>query len=344
MRVARDAAQSVVCLGGSAGSVAGLELLVVDFPVTLPAAVLVAIHLSPHVETLLHRVLGYRTALPTKLADDGEPLRRGHIYVARPDRHLVIDGGVLRLGDGPHENRSRPAIDPLFRSAAAHFSAAVTAAVLSGNLDDGAAGVVAVKQADGTVVVQDPEDAECPSMPRAALAAIDADHVVPITEMGSLLARLAGVAPGPDPSCARPTDQEEARIAMGSRGSFEHVNDSLGTRSALGCPSCLGPLWEIRDGRLIRYRCNVGHSYSPQSLIAEQDDHVLSALEVAARLLEDRAASLERLAAISREHGRALGATAAARQAEHTNGHADRLRALLRALRLSRLEEPPPTS
>jgi two-component system chemotaxis response regulator CheB len=223
--------------------------------------------------------------LPVHSAADGDPLAGGRIYVARPDHHLLVEDGVLRLDSGPRENGHRPAIDPSMRTAAAQHDGRVIAVVLSGTRDDGTAGAMAVRATGGRVVVQDPDDALFGDMPRSVLTHMAPDAVLPVAEIGAWLVAAAGEQAVHEGETTRMTDP--AHPPPG-----EHAQ---GTRFT--CPDCGGVLFEEKEGSLERFRCSVGHVYSPESLLTEQEIKVEGALWAAVRSLEDRAELLDRLAA-----------------------------------------------
>ena len=289
--------RDVVVIGASAGGVTALMELVADLPETLDAAVLIVLHIRPDRRSLLDQVLGTRSPLPVVQAEDGMPLVRGRVYVPAPDQHLLVTGSHVHLRRGPRENASRPAIDPLFRSAAVSFSSRVVGVVLTGCLNDGAAGLRAIKRCGGVAVVQDPLDAEYPEMPRSALRAVEADHVVPLAGLAPLLETLTSEPAGPwvDP----PEDVRlEALIAAHERTSMDS-EDKLGTLSPLTCPECHGTMWEIHDGPLLRYRCHTGHAYTAESLAAAQLEIVEDTLSNALRAHNERAELLRRFASRS---------------------------------------------
>jgi two-component system chemotaxis response regulator CheB len=229
-----------------------------DLPRRLPASMFVVLHLAPHGPSMLAQILSRTGRLVVTQPHTVEPIQRGRIYVAAPDHHLVIDDGSVLLQRGPRENGHRPAIDPLFRSAARNYGPRVVGVVLSGALDDGTAGLLAVKRAGGVAIVQNPDDALVPSMPRNALSVVKADYVLPASEMGLVLERLVN-EPVP-----------EAPVAEADREVAVEPDAAMGKPSGLGCPDCGGALWEVEDGQLIRYRCRVGHAYAPETLSAKQ--------------------------------------------------------------------------
>lgn len=274
----------LICVGTSAGGVSALSELVKALPGDLPAAVLVVLHLAPEHMSVLPRILSTAGRLPAHHATDGETLQQGQIYVAPPDRHLLVESGRLRVQAGARENGCRPAVDPLFRTAAWAYGPRVIGVLLTGALDDGSAGLVAVKARGGMAVVQDPEDAFCADMPRNALEVVEADYVVPLARMGSLLIRLAseeavGVA------ADAPLVTREAAIALATP---EVQFEPPGAPSRLSCPACGGVLNEVNDHGMMRFRCQTGHAYAPDSLIGAQHMGVESALWAALRALEEQ--------------------------------------------------------
>jgi two-component system chemotaxis response regulator CheB len=255
--------------------------------------VFVVVHTTSHAPEMLPQILRFAGRLPADPVTDGEAIERGRIYVAPPDRHLLVDRERVLVRRGPRENRARPAIDPLFRAAAAHFGSRVVGVVLTGHLNDGTAGLRAIKRCGGTAVVQDPADAVAPEMPRSALAQVAVDHCVPLSEMAALLIRLVGEPAGPTPEVP-PDVRREAAIAAEEVQPI--VDDrEQGAPSIFTCPDCHGTLWEILDGDLVRYRCHVGHAYTRSVLASAQWDAVEQALWSALRGHEERAELLRRM-------------------------------------------------
>jgi two-component system, chemotaxis family, protein-glutamate methylesterase/glutaminase len=278
------------CVVGVAASAGGVELLrqlAAALPAGFPGAVCVTLHIPATSRSLLAPILDRESALAAVVAEDGMPLEAGVIYVAPADCHLLVGRDALQLSRGPKENGARPAADPMFRSLAVSWGPRAIAVVLSGALDDGSAGAVAVAGAGGTVVVQDPEDALVSGMPSSAIAAVSPRHVVPAAEIAGLLETLAG-EPVPDPkgglAMAEPVqpDPEPSRPP--------------GPASSFTCPECSGALWELREGELTRYRCRVGHSYSEQAMVEAQGASVEAALWAALEVLEERGELLEQIA------------------------------------------------
>lgn len=331
-------AHDLIVVGASAGGVEALSGLVADLPANLPASVCIVLHVSPDVPSYLPDILSRAGRLPASHPEDGEALAAGRIYVAPPDQHLLVESGRVRVVRGPTENRHRPAIDPLFRSAARAYGPRVVGVILTGVLDDGTAGLVAVKVAGGVAVVQDPADALHPGMARSALRYVEADHVLPLAQMGPLLERLARAPAGPVVVGSSGEMGKETKIAEFDMATIED-DDKPGKPSAFSCPDCSGVLWEIEEEDFLRFRCRVGHAYSSESMSAAQEEAVERALWAGLRALEERAALSRRLVAHARE--RNLRAMAAPFE--------DRLRqteeqaALLRDVLLANEKKPPGT-
>jgi two-component system chemotaxis response regulator CheB len=222
-------------------------------------------------DALLNRLNGHK-ALSCKLASDGESFKRGRIYIAPPDNHLLVKKSTVLVTKGARENRNRPGIDPLFRSAAVTHGSRVIGVVLTGMLDDGTAGLTAIKKCGGVTVVQDPKDAAYPGMPESALKNLSVDHCVPIAEMGRLLERLTQESPGK--SKPIPADiRTEAKIAERVLSDVGQVN-GLGDQVPYNCPNCGGVLWEMESAAVRRYRCHTGHSFTILSLLASQSEKI----------------------------------------------------------------------
>lgn len=230
--------------------------LVGGLPADLPAAVFVVVHLLPGAPSVLPKILNRSGPLKAVACEDGQPIKRGYIYVARPNFHLLTNDGYVSVMRGPKENRHRPAVDTLFRSAAVAFGPRVAGVVLTGSLNDGTVGLAAIKQRGGMAIVQDPDDALFSGMPQSALEHVEVDHCLPLSGIAPLLARVVheeveeGAYPVPD-------DMEmEDRMARLDPATPENV-EKLGHPSAFTCPECEGPLWEIRDEDILRDRKSV---------------------------------------------------------------------------------------
>jgi two-component system chemotaxis response regulator CheB len=273
-----------------------LKTLVKVLSRELNAAVFVVQHVAPDGPGLLPQILQHATMLPVAHAVDREPIVPGRIYVAPPDHHLMIAPDQVRVTRGPKEHFTRPAVDPLFRSAALACGPRVIGVILTGRLDDGTAGLWAVKERGGITVVQDPRDAEYPSMPRTALRYVSVDYCLPSAEIGPLLERLSREPRRSGGEYPMPKRLElETRIAAG-----EHMRAGdvlqLGEPSPFACPECHGVLMRLKDAGIVRFRCHTGHGFSVLSLLEELGTGVESSLWSAIRSLEESALLLEHIA------------------------------------------------
>lgn len=292
--------RDLIAIGASAGGIEALLTLAATLPRDLPAALLVVVHISPTHRSVLPRMLSGAGPLPASHAVDGETVLPGRIYVAPPNRHLLLDDGKIRLSTGPLENGHRPAVDTLFRTAARAGGERVVGVVLSGALDDGTVGLAAIRQRGGVCVVQDPDDAIVGDMPRNARDHVEIDYCLPVVQMGQLLERLvAEPLPGRAPR-ESPTQEQEARIAL--RRDQETILPP-GDPSAFGCPTCGGVLWEVQEHGLLRFRCRVGHAFGTQALQAEQQSALEGALWASLRALEEQASLTRRMGTRAREQG-----------------------------------------
>jgi two-component system chemotaxis response regulator CheB len=271
--------------------------------------------------------------LDATAALDGAPLERGRIYIAPPDSHLLIEPGRLRLSRGPKENRTRPAINPLFRSAALHYGPRVLGVILSGALDDGTPGLWTVKDRGGIAVVQDPADALVASMPGSAIVNVDVDYVLPSYEIAPMLARLVEqpVELSSIPAPRGDTHDLKREVAIASVEEDAHWHsERYGVPSRFGCPECGGVLWGAAASGPQTMRCEVGHAYSLDTLEEEQTDAVERALWAAVRALEDKAELAALRAARAREQGHEDVARRLSVQREAAREHASAIRAVLR--------------
>ena len=241
---------------------------------------------------MLPELLSRAGALPAEFAVDGETIRHGRIYVAPQDRHLLVTDGKVEVTRGPHENGFRPAADPLFRTAAESHGPRVIGIVLSGGLNDGTYGLKIIKRHGGIAIVQRIEDALVPQMPLSAIQNVEIDHILPAREMPALIARLAA-----EPVKAMPVNaRNDSRKDVAKRGSHGlHGVKPRGVLAPFTCPACNGPLWESREGSLVRFSCHVGHGFTGESLMKGQDDGIESALWSAVRALEEKSALRRRM-------------------------------------------------
>lgn len=325
----------IIVIGTSAGGLETLQRLVCALPVDLPAAVFIVIHISPQSPGLLPGILQIAGQLPVSYPQDGEIIEEGHIYVAPPNFHMLLERDIIRIRRGPKENRHRPAIDPLFRSAARSYGPRVVGVILSGMLDDGTAGLAAIKQRGGIAVVQDPADALFAAMPANALRRVKGvDYSPPLDEIAPLLVQLTRTAPlrlpnGETGQALEKLDIED-QFAMADVPDREVLNN-IGKPSTIACPECHGVLWEVDDQENLRYRCRVGHAYTAESLIMEHADSLESALWVALRTLEESASLNRRLAERAQNDNRLLTASSFIESAVQSEQHADIIKRVLTA-------------
>jgi len=315
--------------------VEALAELVGRLPADLPAAIFVVLHIPPHGASVLPGILSRRGALPARHPEDGEVVRRGQVYVAPPDHHLLLrqDGNALtvRLTRGPAENGHRPAVDTLFRSAARAAGPRVAGVILAGTLDDGTAGLEAVKIRGGIALVQDPEEALFSSMPRSAIENVSVDYVQPLAALALTLTRLAkGGGELTEGAAERPVLEmlaTEDDVAALDADALE--TPRAGRPSGFSCPDCHGVLWEAQEGKMLSYRYRVGHAFSPESLLASQSEYLEEALWSALRALKESAALAERLQGRAEDRGHGLAAARFAEQAGDAHQRAQTIRTVL---------------
>jgi two-component system, chemotaxis family, protein-glutamate methylesterase/glutaminase len=297
---------NIIVVGASAGGVEALSVLARELPAGLPAAVFVVLHIPAHSPSMLPSILSRAGQLPALQPTDGMAISHGCIYVARPDHHMLLERGYIRIVRGPRENHHRPAIDPLFRSAARSYGPRVAGVILTGMLDDGTAGLLAIKQRGGVAIVQDPKEALYPSMPSSALEHVPVDHCLTLSEISTLLVELAH-ASLPEQGATHVPEEMEQEIRVTTMDLAAMTSDDHpGTPSAFSCPECGGVLWELNDGNLLRFRCRTGHAYSPESMLAGQSDTLEEALWVALKTLEESLSLSRRLGRQARERGQLL--------------------------------------
>lgn len=319
----------VVVVGASAGGVEALRKLVAGFPPDLDAAVVVVLHIPRTSPGALPNILDRAGPLPAEAARHHAPLRRGVVHVAPPDHHVLVEDGRLLLSTGPMENGHRPAIDPLFRSAAASHGPRAIGVVLSGTRDDGASGLAVLAEQGGAAVVQDLDDAMYAAMPANALEQVPDALVRTADDLGAAIAELVRRPVGPrPPTHASVTPlRAEVSVAATDRPSTEDIAGAV--PSPYSCPHCHGVLFEVPGPPRPRFRCRVGHAWSPESLEADQATGVENALWVALRALEEKASLVRRLADEAQTNGHHLSAEEYRARARHAEGQAEQVRALL---------------
>jgi two-component system, chemotaxis family, protein-glutamate methylesterase/glutaminase len=289
----RDDRRNIIVVGGSSGALPALEFIS-DLSPNFPAAIFIVLHVAPQGPSLLPNIIRGYSPLPVEHAHDGEAIEAGRIYVAPPDHHLILTRGLVRVVRGPKENRHRPSVDVMFRSAAEAYGPRVTAVVLSGLLDDGSAGLNAVRSRGGVAVIQDPKDAQFPDMPRNALDAAGADYCVARSDIATVLTKMATEEPAKKQMEAVSEARRRTSTAEVYMDNFQQ-EQKHGKPSVFGCPDCGGVLWEIDDDKMLRFRCRVGHGLTAQSLLSAQSETLEEALWSALRALEEKAELSRRL-------------------------------------------------
>ena len=296
------ARRDLVVIGASAGGIEALQQLLAALPTELDAGVLIVLHTSRHAGAMLPAILQRASGRETIHPEDHTPIEKRKIYIAPPDYHMLVEDGVLRVIQGPRENLHRPAIDPLFRSAATYYGPRVIGIILTGLLDDGTSGLMVVRAAGGAAIVQDPETALFASMPRSALAQGPDARVLSLAQMPEAILTLTHeeipvdlTVNGRASKAVQHQAFEETRISEMDMSEIEN-EDRPGRPSAFGCPDCGGVLWELEENGFVRYRCRVGHAYTARNLGAEQRHAVETALWSALRALEESASMFQRMA------------------------------------------------
>lgn len=284
----------VVVVGASAGGLNSVIEVCAQLNDRIDVAILLVLHLTKvSVGDIIVSRIQTNTSFNCKLAEDGDEIKRHHIYMAIPDKHLLVKNGKIKLGDGPVENRWRPSIDVLFRSAAAAYDSRTIGVILSGLLQDGTSGMLAIKRSGGTCIVQDPNEAEYPDMPLNVLNNMEVDFCVPLEEIGAILEEKSKNGTGksveiPDDVKAEAATAE--RVAVG----FENVKP-LGKQSDYTCPDCGGSMWEMVNDSIVRYRCYTGHVFSANELLIRQSQQLENTLWASLRMMEERKNLLDKM-------------------------------------------------
>jgi two-component system, chemotaxis family, protein-glutamate methylesterase/glutaminase len=324
----KEKVNHIVVIGASAGGLTILNELVAQFDKNWNAAFFIVLHLSRRgIGDFLQHRLKQHTELPCVLAEDGLQIEKGHIYIAVPNRHLIIKEREIRIGHGPEENRWRPSIDVMFRSASAAYKSQVTGIVLTGLLDDGASGMWAIKRTGGTTIVQDPNEAEYPDMPLSVLNKMDVDHCIPVSEMGKVLADTIAnkqFVDLPVPMDIVNETEMAERVATGI-----DFNLQVGSQSVYTCPDCGGMLASIEDGKIVKYRCHTGHSYTEKDLLFSQGHNIETTLWIALRMMEERKNLLTRMEDQARTRGFYRFAVDHKKKIEELEYHIEKMKGLL---------------
>lgn len=323
---------NIIVIGASAGGLKALSAVISELPAGLPAAIFVVQHLAADKKSYLPELLEDVSDLPVTQPDDRETFQMGHIYIAPPDHHLLLNARIVRVLRGPQENRFRPSVDALFRSAARVHGSSVIGVVLTGFLDDGTVGLQAIKKRGGITVVQDPKEAEYPSMPRNALRYVKVDHTSPVAEIGALLTRLVDTKPADQKDY--PTTQQievESKIAeqlMNTKEFLESVKE-IGKATPYTCPECHGAIWQIGEEEPLKLRCHVGHSFTGEIFTTEQSQSVENALWSAVRVMEEKVTFSRQMAARKRAQNLLKAAESYDKQADALDKEVTRVRDLI---------------
>jgi two-component system chemotaxis response regulator CheB len=293
-----SAGRDIVVIGASAGGIQVLLRILQSLPETFDAAVLVAVHIGSR-RSLLPQILNRAGPLAVDFGKHGEPIQSGRVYVAPPDQHMLVADGHIELSGGARENHFRPAIDPLFRTAAAAYGDRLVGLVLSGALSDGTVGLAAIKARGGITIVQDPAEALVTGMPASAISAGGIDLVLSSQE---LIDRLPSIVR------ARPVAPEPPRERMSTSEPPEHgvIRESLQAQAAdiphagatlFTCPDCGGTLWQADEEGILRFQCHVGHGWNWEALLVQKSDQLEAALWAASRLFVERSILQRQIAA-----------------------------------------------
>jgi two-component system chemotaxis response regulator CheB len=321
--------RDIIVIGASAGGLQPLTQLVAEMPADLPAAIFVVMHVSPYHRSTLPEILSRSGPLPASHARHGERVEPGRIYVAPPDCHLLLRDGTMELSRSARENRTRPSIDPLFRTAARAYGPRVSGVILSGTQGDGTVGLMAIKTRGGVSFVQDPDEVLYSGMPRRAIDYADVDYVRPVREISSLLVALARQETGPDGGGAMGDSGEDFPPII-AQGLWEQAANRRGGQTAtFSCPECGGVLWQLEQGTVVQFHCHVGHTYSPELLLVEKSEGLETALWAAVRTLVEKATLTRQLAERMREEGDPARAAAVAEQADLDEEHIHLIRNLI---------------
>ena len=297
---------NIIVMGASYGGIEAYLKLVSLLPEKFPASIFIVQHIPADAVGYLHKMLSRNGPLRAVQAKDGKEFEPGMIYVARPNHHLLVKERHIATPMGPRENRMRPSIDVLFRSAAVFHNSRVAALLLSGFLDDGVSGLEAVQRCGGITLVQDRAEAAAPELVRNAIRRVKVDHVLPLEELALELVKIAGTPAGEEQNIPEEI-VEEMRVSEYPVQDIERF-DRLGERTILTCPECGGPIWNLKNEPIPRYVCHTGHSFTPRAFLEGQSKMIEYSLWSAIRLMDERAKVLENITERDRERGRTKSA------------------------------------
>jgi len=281
-----SATQRIIVIGASAGGFEAFKKIIHGLPANFDASIFIVWHMSPDIRSILPQVLNQQNSIEAAHAYNHEKIKPNRIYVAPPDHHMLIEDGEVLITHGPKENRFRPAVDPLFRSAAYAYGNRVIGIVLSGALDDGTAGLWTVKHYGGIAIVQDPTDAEVPSMPENAIRDVQIDYCVGVSELPQLLVRLVK-EPLTENANVMKDKQTKKEIDIAAEENALAAVMQFGELTPYTCPECHGVLSKLRNENIVRYRCHTGHAYSADALMAALTEKVEDGLYNAIRGMDE---------------------------------------------------------
>ncbi|MCW3101662.1 MAG: hypothetical protein JWO09_102 [Bacteroidetes bacterium] len=318
----------IVVIGASAGGLNALKEMVMGLEKGLDAAYCIVLHLSRKgIGDFVVHTLKHATPLSCSLATDGAKIQKDHIYIARPNQHLLMRDGKFLLGAGPEENRFRPSIDVLFRSAAVQYSSHAVGIILSGMLDDGTSGMWAIKRSGGTCLVQDPNEAEYPDMPLSVINNMDVDEVLRLDEFGAAISKALKRRKGRKKAVPKELINESL-IAEKTAITIEDVQ-KIAEKSDFACPDCGGNLWEVKGDIVKRYRCHIGHGYTERDLVVKQAEAAGNTLWVALRMMEERKHLLKKMQVDSAKKGHKDTSKRHVEKHDEMERHIDKLKKIL---------------
>ncbi len=317
----------LILIGASAGGVEALPRVVATLPKGILACVVIVLHVGK--TSMLPQLLSRSTPLPVRHAKDGDRIEKGRIYVAPPNFHMLVKPGHLHVIMGPKENYCRPAINPVFRTAATAYGKRAVGVILTGFLDDGAIGLKTIKHNGGITIVQDPEDASAPDMPLNAIRKDEVDHVLRLSELGPFLVNLSKTKPQGDGGLhhSSPERVEPDILELSMKGMRKKIMS--GEQTELTCPECGGTLFESKEEGLVNFRCHVGHAFSGAAMEEASNSATEGALWNAVRILEERNAILRRVAGEAGENTAHARRDEAEREARRARDHAEVIRRLI---------------
>lgn len=330
--------RNLIVIGASAGGIKAIGKIMENLPETMDAAIMIVLHMSIKSNPkTISEIFQKKTALECVVATDGAEIERGKIYLAPPDHHLMVSGSVMHLNRGAKENKHRPSINVLFRSAAVHFGNKTIGIVLTGMLDDGTSGMSAIKTCGGLCAIQDPLEAEYGDMPRNVLNKVAVDHIASLEEIPIIVEEILS-KPLP-PKIAVPEELRiEADLNEKMMSDIERLK-KISERSDFACPECGGGLWKIKNDPTHRYRCHTGHVYSEQLLTELQDLKIEDSIWVSVRMLEEKQSMLRLLSARRNGNFADKAPYSYSKRIDENQEHINRLKSLLAKLSQDKTEK-----